>query len=75
MDVDRIFAELVRESEAIMNGMRDWHTAHPHVTFAGIKAAADECLDGLRARLLGNLTLASAADGVLRSGVQRCSAR
>ncbi len=47
MDVDRIFAELVHESEEIMNGMRDWQTAHPHVTFAEIKrprmSASTDC--------------------------------
>ncbi|HUZ01033.1 MAG TPA: hypothetical protein VMU89_11825 [Thermomicrobiaceae bacterium] len=63
MDRERIIADLARESEDIITGMRDWRTAHPTATFAEIEATVDARLDGLRARLLGELAVASAAAG------------
>jgi hypothetical protein len=47
--------------EDIMTGMRDWCTAHPKATFAEIEAAVDERLNVLRARILEQAALASAA--------------
>jgi YgiT-type zinc finger domain-containing protein len=48
-------------SEAVMTGLRDWRAAHPQATFAEIEAVVDTRLNGMRARLLEDLALASAA--------------
>ena len=48
-------------SEEVMTGLRDWRTAHPRATFAEIEAVVDERLNGMRARMLEDLALASAA--------------
>ena len=50
-----------QEAEAILAGMKEWRLQHPRATFREIEAALDERLDGLRARLLEDLALASAA--------------
>jgi uncharacterized protein with PIN domain len=42
-------------------GLRAWRAAHPRATFREIEAALDERLDALRARMLADLALASAA--------------
>jgi len=63
MDTEQLFAQLERESEEIITGMRDWRTAHPKATFAEIQAAVDERVDQLRARLLQEVALASQAAG------------
>ena len=49
------------DAESVWSGMADWRAAHPKATFNEIEAALDERLDRLRARLLGDLALASAA--------------
>lgn len=67
METDRLFAQLQRESEEILTGMRDWRVAHPKATFAEIQTAVDERLDRLRGRLLQEIALASqAAEGAER---------
>lgn len=72
METDRIFTRLQHESEEIITGVREWRGAHPKATFAEIQAAVDERLDGLRARLLQDIALASAAaDGGERSMSER----
>lgn len=63
MDVERIFAELARESAEIVTGLCDWRVAHPTATFAELEAVVDERLDAVRARLLGDLAVASQAAG------------
>lgn len=56
------------DAESVWSGLSDWRAAHPTATLSEIEAALDERLDWLRARLLGDLALASAAaDG--RAGV------
>src|SRR5437870_11604782 len=50
-----------REAEAVMSGMKEWRLQHPKATFREIEAAVDEKLNGMRARLLGGLALASRA--------------
>jgi YgiT-type zinc finger domain-containing protein len=47
-----------------MTGLRDWRAAHPRATFAEIEAVVDERLNGMRARMLEDLALASTAAGV-----------
>jgi ribosomal protein S27AE len=44
--------------------MEDWRAAHPKATFSEIEAALDERLDRVRARVLADLALASAATEV-----------
>jgi ribosomal protein S27AE len=41
--------------------MADWRAAHPRATFNEIEAALDERLNRVRARVLADLALASAA--------------
>src|SRR5690348_3622371 len=47
------------EAEAIVSGLAEWRAAHPQATWTEIEAAVDERLDGLRARLLADVALAS----------------
>ena len=49
------------EAEAIATGLREWREQHPRATLAEIEAALDARLDGMRARLLEDLALASRA--------------
>ena len=51
------------EAEAIASGLREWREHHPRATFGELEAALDARLDGLRARLLEDLALASRAAG------------
>ena len=44
--------------------MADWRVAHPTARFSEIEAALDERLNQVRARVLGDLALASAAADV-----------
>ena len=48
-------------SEEVMTGLRDWRAAHPRATFVEIEAVVDERLNRMRARMLEDLALASAA--------------
>jgi len=48
-------------SEEVLTGLREWRAAHPRATFAEIEAAVEERLNGLRARMLEDVALASAA--------------
>jgi hypothetical protein len=41
--------------------MADWRAAHPRATFSEIEAALDERLNQVRARVLADLAMASAA--------------
>jgi NMD protein affecting ribosome stability and mRNA decay len=49
------------EAESVWTGMADWRVAHPKATFSEIEAALDERLNQVRARVLADLALASAA--------------
>jgi len=60
------------DAESVWTGMADWRAAHPKATFSEIEAALDEQLDRLRARVLADLALASAAaDLSAASGEER----
>lgn len=52
------WAELAAE---LLSGFREWREQHPTATLTEIETALDERLDGLRARLLADAALASAA--------------
>ncbi len=45
----------------VVSGMREWRTAHPTATFAEIEAALDERLSRVRAQMLADAALATAA--------------
>jgi len=49
------------EAEVIATGLREWRAQHPRATLAEIEAALDARLDGMRARMLEDLALASRA--------------
>jgi hypothetical protein len=47
--------------EDVVTGMEDWRAAHPEATFAEIEAEVETRLGQLRARMLEDAALASAA--------------
>ena len=57
-DFDQQWREL---SEAVLTGMKEWRLQHPRATLSEIEAALDERLSQLRARMLEDAALASAA--------------
>ena len=57
-DFDQHWREL---SEDVLSGMKEWRLQHPRATFREIEAAVDERLARLRARMLEDAALASAA--------------
>ena len=57
-DFDRTWHEL---SEDVITGMKAWRLQHPRATLTEIETALDERLAGLRARMLEDAALASAA--------------
>lgn len=59
-------------SEEVMSGMREWRVQHPTATLTEIEDALDERLSGMRARMLEDLALASAARN-LSQGQIECS--
>lgn len=50
-----------QEAEAVMSGMKEWRLQHPRASLREIEAALDERLARMRARMLRDLALASAA--------------
>ena len=48
-------------SEEVITGMKEWRLQHPRATLTEIEAALDERLTRLRARMLEDAALASAA--------------
>jgi ribosomal protein S27AE len=68
------------DAESVWTGMADWRAAHPKATFSEIEAALDERLNQVRARVLADLALASAAADVSagsdeeRPRCERCGA-
>ncbi|HEX6738527.1 MAG TPA: hypothetical protein VF310_09660 [Vicinamibacteria bacterium] len=50
-----------QEAGAILSGFKEWRLQHPRATLSEIEAALDERLARLRARLLEDAALASAA--------------
>lgn len=51
-------------TEEVMTGVKDWRVQHPKATFQEIEAVVDEGLAGVRARMLQDAALASAATDV-----------
>jgi len=48
-------------AEEVLTGMKEWRQQHPRTTFTEIEVALDERLSRLRARLLQDAALTSAA--------------
>lgn len=62
---------------AVLTGFKEWRGAHPQATLTEIEAALDARLAGLRARMLADAALASAAAdlaGLPPGGRPRCPA-
>jgi YgiT-type zinc finger domain-containing protein len=57
-DFDQSWHEL---SQEVLTGMKEWRLQHPKATFREIEAAIDERLGRLRAKMLQDAALASAA--------------
>ena len=57
-DFDQRWRELIEE---VLSGMKEWRLQHPRATLNEIEAALDERLARLRARMLEDAALASAA--------------
>ena len=57
-------------SDEVFTGMAEWRVQHPRATFSEIEAALDERLATVRARMLQDVALASAAAD-LTSAVER----
>jgi uncharacterized protein with PIN domain len=62
-DVEARWREL---SEEVITGMAEWRGQHPRATLREIEAALDERLTRVRARMLQDTALASAATDVSR---------
>jgi predicted RNA-binding Zn-ribbon protein involved in translation (DUF1610 family) len=60
-DVEARWREL---SEEVITGMAEWRVQHPRATLSEIEAALDERLARVRARMLQDTALASAATDV-----------
>ena len=58
------------DAESVWTGMADWRAAHPKATFSEIEAALDERLNQVRARVLADLALASAAADVREASAE-----
>ena len=58
---DQLEARWRELTEEVMTGMKEWRLAHPKATFREIEAALDERLARVRARMLQDVALASAA--------------
>ena len=50
-----------QEVDLVVTGMKEWRLQHPRASFGEIEAALDERLARMRARMLQDLALASAA--------------
>lgn len=61
-------------ADEVMSGMKEWRQQHPRATFKQIEAALDERLARMRARMLQDLALASAARemGPVEGGERPC---
>jgi RNA polymerase-binding transcription factor DksA len=62
-DFDAKWDELAEE---VMTGMKEWRLQHPRATFREIEQALDERLAKMRARMLQDAALASAAADLKR---------
>jgi len=61
MDRDRFDQRWWPLAQEVLTGMKEWRLQHPTATFSEIETALDERLGRLRARMLEDAALASAA--------------
>jgi len=66
-DFDREWEALAEE---VLMGMKEWRLAHPRATLREMEAALDERLARVRARMLQDMALASAAADLGQAGAQ-----
>ena len=67
-DFDSQWRELAEE---VMSGMKEWRLQHPRATLREIEDALDERLGKMRARMLADAALASAAADITREDGER----
>ena len=67
-DFDSQWRELAEE---VMSGMKEWRLQHPKATLSEIEDALDERLGRMRARMLADAALASAAADITREEEER----
>ena len=67
--MQRKWSELAEEA---FTGMAEWRVQHPKATFREIEAAVDERLAAVRARMLQDAALASAATELQESKCPEC---
>ena len=58
---DAVEARWREVSAEVFSGIAQWRVQHPRATFSAIEAAVDERLAAVRARILQDVALASAA--------------
>ena len=63
-EIDRQWDQLAHEA---FTGLREWRVAHPRATLSEIEAALDARLATVRARMLQDVALVSAATDVLQA--------
>jgi DNA repair exonuclease SbcCD ATPase subunit len=68
-DFDAKWQEL---AEQVMSGMKEWRLKHPRATLSEIEKALDERLAKMRARMLADTALASAAAEMTRGEGLAC---
>lgn len=56
-------------TEDILTGMKEWRLQHPQATFRQIEEALDERWAKVRARMLGDVALASAASDLSAASI------
>lgn len=71
MWTDALEARWQAMAEEVFIGMREWRLQHPRATFAEIEQAIDERLAGVRARMLQDVALTSAAADLPTAGAAR----
>ncbi len=60
------------QMQEVASGLREWRAQHPRATFIEIEAELDRRLSALRAELLADVALASAATEVARGTAGGC---
>ena len=68
---DQLEARWRELTEEVLTGMKEWRLAHPKATFREIEAALDERLAKVRARMLQDAALASAATDLAGAGASQ----
>lgn len=72
MDRERMERRWAQLAEEAFTGMAEWRSQHPKATFREIEAAVDERLAAVRARMLQDAALSSAATELEGSTCPAC---